>query len=113
MGYSGHQFGSMSGTLASVTTSLGSTIALQANDGRTGLEFYNGSDRNVCIAFAVTCSVGTAGVYTTRLAPSGSYSDDRSRPYAGIVTVAWEAAASFGRLQITELSSPRSGYNSF
>jgi hypothetical protein len=113
MGYNGHQFGSLSGSTVSMTSSLGSTIALRANDERTGLEFYNGSDRNVCIAFAVTCSVGTAGVYTTRLAPSGSFSDDRSRPYAGIVTVAWEAAATFGRLQVTELSSPRNGYSSF
>ncbi len=113
MGYQGNLNCSTSGTLLALTTSIGSTIALRANDERTGLEFYNGSDRNVCIAFAHTCSIGTAGVFTTRLAPSGSYSDNRDRPYTGIVTVAWENAATFGRLNITELSSPRSGYSSF
>lgn len=113
MGYTGHHFGSMSASLNSLTSSVGSTIALLSNSDRTGLEFYNGSDRNVCIAYNVTCSVGTSGAYTTRLAPSGSFSDLRSRPYAGIVTVAWESAATFGRLQITELSSPESGYSSF
>ncbi len=113
MGYQGHINCSASGTLLALTSSVGSTIAIRSNDERTGLEFYNGSDRNVCIAYALTCSVGTAGVYTTRLAPSASFSDNRDRIYTGPVTVAWEAAATFGRLNITELSSPRTGYSNF
>jgi hypothetical protein len=100
MAYNGDRWGSMTSTLVVVTSSLSPSTVLTENLYRTGLYVYNGSSQTVYLKLGTGVSSGSL---TTKLTPSSSYSDDRARPYAGAVSVLWEAAA-FGTLFITELS---------
>ena len=100
MAYNGDRAGSSVSTLVVITSSLSTSIVLPANSSRTGMFVYNASTQTVYVKYGTGC---TSGSLTMKIIPSGSYEDDRGRPYAGNVSLLFEAAAA-GSVFITELS---------
>jgi hypothetical protein len=94
---SGNQLGAASGTLSSVAQSASSVRVLGSSAGRNGAVFYNQSNANCYLAYALVSSLSA---FTLVIAASGSMTMG-SIPYCGPISAIWDAAGA-GNLRVTE-----------
>lgn len=97
--YLGHQQGSVTGTMSSVSPSLQVQIAAGANPYRTGIGFYNNSGASCYLAAGPT---GSITQFTKKLLEQEYFNFPvTDRPYAGQISVFWITSTT-GSLQVTE-----------
>jgi hypothetical protein len=95
----GNLYGAFTGSIYSVTGSVGGTVVMEENPLRNGAILYNGTDQTCYVAFGDRAS--TAGLYSFRLTANERY--DLQKPiYTGNIVAVWPVAPTTGTLQATE-----------